>query len=315
MLGSIRKVIAATLFLAAFASGAAHAQTKIALGVTSAASWSTAFIAADQGFFAKHNIDAAITILALNPQIPAAIQSGSLQIGGITPAGMMQAIDGDLDLVAVAGGIVTANKATRQGTGTGLLVRAGFDFKSAQDLVGKKIGVPGIGSGLDVQFRLWLKAQGVDHRKVSFVELAFPQQSDALKAGIVDGAVSIDPFLTRTLDAKTGTLAVDFLQTGDDGILNGVYAATRQWAEANAQAARDFRQALADGYDFQIAHPDEARAIVGKFLKLPPQVVATMTLFTMERDVRGAQLQYWADAMADQGWIKKIADASKFVFH
>ena len=309
------RTVITTLMLTAMMVLPARAQTKITIGVTSSTTWSTVFIAADQGIFAKHDLAATISIVALNPAILSAVQAGSLQIGAVSPAGLLQAVDGDLDFVAVAGGVISADKATRASTGTGVLVRQGIEIRSPQDFMGKKIGVPGLGSGLDIGFRLWLKNEGVNYRNVDFVELSFPQQSDALRSRIVDGVISVDPFFTRIINAKTGYLAFDFLNSQDDGVLQSVYVATRRWAASFPQATRDFRRALADAYAFQVAHPDAARTIIGKFLELQPDAVAHATLYTMQADIHPSQLQYWADPMVEQGWIKKLPDIAKLIFN
>jgi NitT/TauT family transport system substrate-binding protein len=94
----------------------------------------------------------------------------------------LQAVDGGLDHVVVAGGGVTSKSIT----GFGLVARAGSGIKTAQDCVGKKIGVPGLGAFLHVTFRAWLKSQGVDYKKVNFVEASFPQHGDLLRGGSVD---------------------------------------------------------------------------------------------------------------------------------
>jgi len=92
-------------------------------------------------------------------------------------------------------------------TGYGLVARAGSGIKTAQDCVGKKVGVPGLGAFLHVTFRAWLKDQGVDYRKVSFVEASFPQHGDLLRGGSVDAVVTADPFMNRITDSGAGYVA------------------------------------------------------------------------------------------------------------
>ena len=99
----------------------------------------------EEGYFKKRNLDVEPKFIPLNPTIPAALQSDSLQIGGPTPSVFLRAVDGGLDLVLVAGGGVTS-KAT---TGFGLVARAGSGIRTPQDCVGRKIGVPGLGARPD----------------------------------------------------------------------------------------------------------------------------------------------------------------------
>ena len=52
-----------------------------------------------------------------------------------------------------------------------------------------------------------LKESGVDYRKVSFVEAAFPQHGDLLRGGTLDAVVSADPFMSRITDSGAGYVA------------------------------------------------------------------------------------------------------------
>ena len=74
------------------------------------------------------------------------------------PSVYLQAVEGGLDPVVVAGAGLTSKTIT----GLGLVARAGSGIKTAADCVGKKIGVPGLGAFLPVTFHAWLKQSGVD---------------------------------------------------------------------------------------------------------------------------------------------------------
>ena len=200
-----------TLLLSALAAASAAATlpalaqsaTKIVFGYTAVTDFASVFVAAEEGYFKKRSLDVELKFIPLNSTIPAALQSDSLQIGGPTPSVFLQAVDGGLDLVLVAGGGLISKTIT----GFGLVARAGSGIKSAQDCVGKKIGVPGLGAFLHVTFRAWLKDSGVDYRKVNFVEAAFPQHADLLRGGSVDAVVSADPFMSRITESGAGYVA------------------------------------------------------------------------------------------------------------
>src|SRR5476651_47598 len=98
----LARVLASAFALAAFA-GPSLAQTKIQIGCTATSDCASAMVAVDQGIFAKHGIDAKMVLIGINSNIPAAIVSDSIQIGGPTETVFLQAVDGGLDLVAVDG--------------------------------------------------------------------------------------------------------------------------------------------------------------------------------------------------------------------
>src|SRR5208337_1744784 len=150
---------------------------KLKIACTATSDCASAMVARDQGIFAKHGLDADMTLIGINTNIPPAIVSDSIQIGGPTAPVFLQAVDGGLDLVAIDGA------SAMDPVANGLLAafaRNGVTIKEAKDFVGKKVGAPGIGAFLDVLFRKWLMEHGVDPKQVNFIEITFPTQNDAL---------------------------------------------------------------------------------------------------------------------------------------
>ncbi|WP_354319209.1 ABC transporter substrate-binding protein [Pseudacidovorax sp. 1753] len=301
---------AATLTAAALPARA-QGTTKIVFGFTAVTDFATVFVAKEEGYFTKRALDVEPKFIPLNSTIPAALQSNSLTIGGPTPSVFLQAVDGGLDLVLVAGGGLTAKSIT----GFGLVARAGSGIKNAQDCVGKKIGVPGLGAFLHVTFRAWLKDQGVDYRKVNFVEAAFPQHADLLRGGSVDAVVSADPFMSRITESGAGYVASYYSTFLPEGNQTIVHAARRDWAEKNPQAVRAFRESLVEAAAFMGQPKNDARvrAAIGKYIKLPPEVLAKVQISPPGPVVTDKQLAYWVGLMKDQDMLKGAPDVARLI--
>ena len=87
--------LGAAMLAAAF-SGAAHAQTAINIGCTATTDCASAAVALEEGIFEKNGLDVTMTLIGLNSNIPAALLSDSVQIGGPTPSVFLQAVDDGL---------------------------------------------------------------------------------------------------------------------------------------------------------------------------------------------------------------------------
>jgi NitT/TauT family transport system substrate-binding protein len=301
----------AALPVAASLPAFAQAPTKIVFGYTAVTDFASVFVAAEEGYFKKRGVEVELKFIPINSTIPAAIQSDSLQIGGPTPSVFLQAVDGGLDHVVVAGGGVTAKSIT----GFGLVARAGSGIKTAQDCVGKKIGVPGLGAFLHVTFRAWLKSQGVDFKKVNFVEASFPQQGDLLRGGSLDAVVSADPFMSRITDSGAGYVVSYYSTFLPEGQPTIIHTARRDWVAQNPAAAKAFREALLEAATF-MANPknnDKVRAAIGKFIKLPPEVIAKVQISPPGPVVTEKQLTYWVNLMKEQDMLKTTPDVSKLI--
>lgn len=290
----------------------AHAQSnKVVFGYTAVTDFTSVFVAAEEGYFKKRNLDVELKFIPLNSTIPAAIQSDSLQIGGPTPSVYLQAVDGGLDHVVVAGGGVTSKTIT----GIGLVARAGSGIKAPQDCLGKKIGVPGLGAFLHVTFRAWLKQNGIDYRKVNFVEAAFPQHGDLLRGGSIDAVVTADPFMSRITDSGAGYVASYYSTFLPDGNPTIIYTARRDWAQKNAATVKAFREAVIEGAAFiqNAKNNDKVRAAIGKYIKLPPEVLAKIQISPPGPVVNEKQLNYWIGLMKDQDMLRGTPNVAQLI--
>jgi NitT/TauT family transport system substrate-binding protein len=276
--------------------------TKVVFGYTAVTDYASVFVAREEGFFSKRGLEVEPKFIPLNSTIPAAIQSDSLQIGGPTPSVFLQSIDGGLDHVVIAGGGVTSKSIT----GFGLVARAGSNIRSAPDCIGKKIGVPGLGAFLHVTFRGWLKQSGVDHKRVTFIEAAFPQHGDLLRGGSLDAVVSADPFMSRITDTGAGYVASYYSTFLPEGQPTIVHVAKREWASKNPAAAQAFREAVVEAAAWMaVPKNNEAlRGHIGKYIKLPPEVLAKAQISPPGPLVTEKQLAYWVALMKDQEMLK-----------
>jgi NitT/TauT family transport system substrate-binding protein len=302
-----------SIFLAVIACVVATAATpqttKIAIGTTPLADVMPAFVAKSKGFFEKRNLDVGFNIIPLNPTIPAALMAKSIQVGAPNAAVFIQAVDGGLDLQLIAGSTVTPS----MGAGIAYVTRADVAYDGPKSLEGKKIIIPGMGSSVDVLFRKWLADQGIDEKKVNFVEIASAQTNDTLVGKTVDGAVVVEPFLTRVQQSGAGKIGVRFMDGLADRKLGIAYVATREWIGANKAAAKAFSDAIDEAIAFADANQQEARKLVQPYLNLPQQVIDALPFPVMDNKLTPESIAFWIDVMKQQNRLKGAPKASDLV--
>jgi NitT/TauT family transport system substrate-binding protein len=306
----MRKILAAVALAAVLAASPVHAQGKILIGCTATTDCASAMVAVDQGIFKKHGLDAEMVLIGINSNIPAAIVSNSIEIGGPTSTVFLQAADGGLDLVAVAGAsIMNPNSNANMAA----FVRNGITIKEPKDFVGKKVGAPGLGAFLHVLFVKWLVEKGVDPKSVNFVEVTFPTQADVIKSGGVDAVLTAEPFVTRMTKADLGYVGARYgaeLARSEPIIL---YAAARDWAEKNPDTMREFRAAIAEGADIVNDDREKAWASVAKFTKQPIELVKASVPNRSEPALKAEQLAWWIDVMSSQKMLQTNLDLNKLI--
>jgi NitT/TauT family transport system substrate-binding protein len=237
------------------------------------------------------------------------VESDSITFGGTTISVLLQAIDGGLDHVAVVGSGVT----DKNQQSFGAVVKADLAYAKPADFAGKKVGAPGLGAFLHVLFRNWLIDNGVDTKKVTFVEVGFPQMADVLKGGNVDGVVTGEPVMGRIVSAGIGKKVTSFTDNLKVELPIIVYSATRKWVNANPAAAKAFREAIAEGT--AIANKDHAavRASTANFIKMPPEVIASMKLGSWNAAVTETGMGAWIDIMKKQDMLRSPMDVKKVI--
>ncbi len=287
-----------------------HAQaTKIVVAYTATTDFGSGFVAMEQGLFKKRGLDVEFKLVPVNPQIPAALQSDSMQIGGTTTSVMLQAVDGGVDLVAVAGSGITDQT---QGL-FGVVMKTDVAYAKPEDYIGKKVGAPGFGAFLHVLFRNWLLEKGVDPKKVTFVEVGFPQMADVLKGGTVDAVITGEPIMGRIIGLGIGRQTTNFAEVLKGQLPVIVYSATRKWAEANPAAVTAFREAIVEAT--AIANKDHAavRAATPKYIQLPPEVIANVKLGQWKGEVTPEGLASWFEIMKRQDMLRTEIDPKKLI--
>ncbi len=281
-------------------------KTPIVIGYTATPEFGAVFVAKERGLFDKHGLDASLQLIPVSPNVPAAVVSNSVQIGGTTPPVLLQAVDSGLDLVAVAGGGVYENSSR----GVGLVARTGITVNGAADLVGKKVGVPGFGATIHLLVRRWLMDKGVDPKRVTFVEVPIPQMPDVLKGGSVDAVATAEPFVGRIVQAQIGSAVPAFSADLPNGFSSVLYVATRSWATANPALVQGFRLAIAEAIVTANANRDQAYDDIGKYFKVPPPVLRATPWPNWVTTLTDQHLGFWVETMRAQDMLRKTPQLS-----
>lgn len=297
-------VLAASL-IALLAGMPAGAQTKITVGFVQTADTLPLRIAKERGYFEKRKLDVTLTPIALASNIPSAIMSDSIQIGMGTVPMLLQTNEAGLGLVTVG----AASRISKDSNIVSLVARAGVKIDSPADLRGKKVGVPGFNSMMHVVFQKWLIDKGIQPVQVPMVEAVFPQMGDLLKAGTVDAVVVLEPFRGRILGSKIGFKVSDFVPEVQDNIMAAMWMTKGDWANANGQTLRAFREAYLEAIDWAQKNMKEVKEMEAKVLGASSPIVPAYDF-----EIRAADLELYARIGRELGMLKQPVDVNKLLW-
>jgi NitT/TauT family transport system substrate-binding protein len=299
------KFRAAFALLVLLCSTLATAQTKVNIGFSPAADFTPVFAGKDKGFFEKRGLDVTLTRVPLASNIPSAIVAGSLQIGMGTGSMLVQTAEAGLGLVAITG----ASRVVKTNSVVSLVARSGENIKTAADLKGKKVGVPGLNSMLHVLFQKWLLDNKIALAQVTMIEAPFPQMRDMLKGGTIDAAIAIEPFRARILSDNTGFRVADYVSEIQEDVLAAFWMTKSDWAQSNPQAIRAFREAYEEALAYCVQNPEEARALQIKYLGFPSPIIPSYST-----RLNAADLELFEKAGRQVGMLRQPVDVTKLVW-
>jgi NitT/TauT family transport system substrate-binding protein len=302
----ITMLLASAAIILAGAPVRSDEPTKVTIAYGFTSDFLPAMIAQDKGFFAKHGLDATLIPLPNSALAPATLQSDSAQIAQATPPNLVLAVDGGLDLVAVA----AAARLLKSNPRTSLVTRNDITVTKPQQLTGMKIAVPGINSGFDLNLKKWLIDGSVPPDLVTIIETPFPQMGDRLKGGQIDGAILIEPLLSHVLQSGAAQKSVDILSQNNPDQLGVFYLAKRDWATAHPRTIQGFRAALAEGIASIAANPDEAKAIEVKYLHSSEEALPSVSI-----EVKPSDFAYYIAILQKLRLLQHPVDAEKLIFN
>jgi NitT/TauT family transport system substrate-binding protein len=287
------------------AAGQTPAPIKIGLGP--AVDFLPAFVARDKGIFAQHGLDATLVIVPTPSVVPPMLVSDSVQISYATPPNLLLANEGGLDLVAIEG----AARLVKSNAKISFVTRSGVTVERAADLTGRKIGVPGFNSIIDMFLRKWLMTNNVPVAQVSIIESSMLQMGDLLKSGQLDAVTPIEPIRGRIVASGAGQRSVDFFSEVNPDVLGSFWMSTRDWATGHRAQVEAFRASIADSIAFINQHPDDARAIEQKDMGfVDPTAMATFATTLDAKD-----FDFVAKLAQELGVMKQPIDAAKLILN
>ncbi|MGE0797823.1 MAG: ABC transporter substrate-binding protein [Lautropia sp.] len=168
------------------------------------------YIAEDAGFFKRNCLASVLVPVASGPAGMAQLQAGSLQFSDSSFDNTLIARQRGLPIKVVVGESSDTPYAIVARKDLPLPNAAGGYPSVMKDLIGKKIGVFGLGTGSELFVKTLLRGAGVDPAQVTFVAVgSTPTQFAALENKAVDATIMADPGQDLAVHSGIGRIIVD----------------------------------------------------------------------------------------------------------
>jgi NitT/TauT family transport system substrate-binding protein len=305
--------------LAAFAAVAASTLTARAVRAQSLTTVRIAMTAADDatpllyadkaGLFRRTGLSLEITAMRFGTVVAQAVIGGAADIGRSSTLPIVTGHAKGIPFTLIAPGGMYLAKAP----GAGIVVPTDSPIRSAADLNGKTISVPGLKALSDIATEAWIDQHGGDSTSVRYVELPEATVLAALGDGRVVAAALENPFFADVLASGKARLLGDDVSALGAHLLQTAWFSTTGYASKNPDVIRHFAQVMRDAAVYTNGHHAETVDLLAAFAKLEPATIARMTRAEQAPFLDARDIQPLVDAAFRYKVIEKRFDASELI--
>jgi NitT/TauT family transport system substrate-binding protein len=263
-----------------------------------------------QGIFERHGLDIDLEATQGGAATLPALVNGDVQVGGSNVVSLLVASSKGLPVQAIAPG-TSARGAGQEDFGA-LLAGPKSGIRDAQDFEGTTVAVNTLDNIAEVVVKAALEKEGADASKVKLIEVPFPDMEAAMARGDVQGAFSIEPFVTTSVQSGAKVVNYSYVATEPD-MQVGAYAVARDFAAENADAVESFKAAVADTAAYVSDHQDEFRTYLSEEAQIDPKLAKRIVLPQWTEDLNVESLQSTAELMQKYGLVDEPVDAQALV--
>jgi NitT/TauT family transport system substrate-binding protein len=249
----------------------------------------------EEGIFEKHGIDLQVVKVKNTSEGAAALESGQADIASVLTEGVISLASAGSDTKIVAN-MLTEDQH---------ILYAGEGITRIEDLVGKKVGVVGPGSGTEILAKHLFEESGLSAEQAQYVPSgAASAQVAALISGQIDSAGLVPPY-DSTAEAEGLNKILEYRDVIPD-LTPQVFATKQESLDKKAEALRNFIAAYTESTNWIVENEEAAIDILQKDTNTDRSVAEASYRFaqpdySLDGKVSQKGLQTWLELSAKYG--------------
>ncbi|MCX5041625.1 ABC transporter substrate-binding protein [Aldersonia sp. NBC_00410] len=272
--------------------------------------------AEQEGIFERHGLHVTMTEGQDIPVFLSALDQGDYDVVMSVPTTVLVGSEHGLDVQ-----VVSRIQQSSAEEPNAVWVTRDDSIDSLAQLSGTKIGVPALTGVLTDSLVYLLQRNGVDRDAVDLVPMPFGSMGDQLAAERVDAVVASIPFWSglaaRGFSIHDDVVALAAHEASGGAVDTGMtvlFASSSRFTREHPEAIEAWRDSLTEAIDHLKAHPDEARALLQSWLKMPPEVAERAPLPNWIVEVSPPDLQPYVTISRTVGTINGDPDVDSIVW-
>jgi NitT/TauT family transport system substrate-binding protein len=248
--------------------------THVAVGVGPTTASIAVYLAQADKTFAANGLEVEVVTIQSGAEAVPRLLNGSLNVAFGDAVGTVQAAANGVPLRAV--GVATVAPSDPAQDYAAIVAKKSSNITDVAGLSGKTVAVNQLNGGAQLTVMAAVDARGGDSSKLKFVELPFPQMTAAVKAGRVDAAMNVEPFLTQAQGSDLATV-LQPQAYAVPGLPTTLIVTSSSYAGQNPTVVEKFLKAISAAGKKANEDPAAGRAVAG-FTNLPAATLKVIKL-------------------------------------
>jgi NitT/TauT family transport system substrate-binding protein len=288
------------------AGGTPATAATISVGVVPVVDVAPLYLGIKRGFFAAQKLTV----------VPKPVQQGSAIITQVVSGAMNIGFSNNVSLIAAASHgiplrIVAAGNQAGPGMYSAIFVRSSSPIRTPQDLAGKRIAVNALANVGPLVVNAALQAKGVGIHGISYVAIPFPNMASALAKSQVDAVWAVEPF-SGAISAQGGARVIlEPYSLLPKNFPVASYFVSASYLGAHRDVVNRFTRAMNASLTYAQAHPAQVRQVLPSFIKISPQVAATVALPEWMTGIQPGLLGTTASLATRYGYISATPEINQ----
>lgn len=269
------------------------------------------YVAEGMGFFEEEGLKITKIAMKGGAAIAPALESGEVAIGWSNSVSIIIAHTKGFDFSFLTPGAVEME--ARRPTHS-LLVPSNSSIHQIADLYGKKVAINTLGNVNELSILALAEMNGLDGKRISLVELPFPNMEAALANNSVDAALVAEPFVTISLSNGSAKNLVPHAHAAlGDRFMVASWFAKRSWIEKNPSKALRFARSIRKASEYISKHPEDVSRFLSESTKLSSDLAGKISLPAFPSSLEVTDLQKLIDMAAKYKFIAAPFDAKEII--
>jgi NitT/TauT family transport system substrate-binding protein len=311
-----RTALGASLALPLAAPGLhAQAPTKLRVSVIPVLDVAPLHAAIAQGYFAAEGIEIDTSTTAGGATGMPGVVAGQFRIAFSNTCSIMLGIREGLDFRFISG---ASRSQPAPPDAMAIMVRKGSGITSGKSLEGKRVASNTRNNIVWLRGMAWIDKTGGDYKRVTTVEVPFPQMADALAGGQIDAAIFSEPFVTAAMQShgdKLERIGWVISETAPSSSI-AQYVAMKEDLEKNGETFDRFARGLHKGVDWvneRLGKP-ELLQLISNFSRVPVERLQNCAFTAYPKEVTEAEVAEIIGTMTRFGLGGRYPAPSELIF-